>query len=175
MTGSFCNARACAWTLFVCLAGCAPTKIVALTAAIPISASPNVPLEVTTRSSGVRDPLRVPNSNVGFAGLEESLGHAVASAVAPWAEAHRHERPDGWQLIVELIEARVDRSDERLEVVVGTRATLRARLGNVYLAQTQVHCKQSGLVVPSQATPIFYDCLVELGHDLNGWLGGVTP
>lgn len=169
------TARACAWTLLVCLSGCAPTKVVSLTNAIPISVSPNVPLEVTTRSSGVRDPVRVPGSTVAFAGLEESLGHAVASSVAPWAEAHRSERPDGWQLIVELIEARVDRSDERLEVVVGARATLRARLGNVYLAQTQVHCKQSGLVVPSLATPVFYDCLLDLGHDLNGWLGGVTP
>jgi hypothetical protein len=161
--------------LFVCLSGCASTKIVALTSAIPISATPNVPLEVTTRSSGIRDPVRVPGSRVAFAGLEESLGHAVASAVAPWAESHRTERPDGWQLIAELIEAHVDRADERFEVVVGVRATLRARLGNVYLAQTQVHCKQSALVVPSQATPVFYDCLIELGHELNGWLGGVTP
>jgi len=29
-------------------------------------------------------------------------------------------------------------------------------------------------VVPSLASPVFYDCLIEIGHELNGWLGGVT-
>ena len=162
-------------TLLVCLSGCAPSTIVSLTKKIPVSSSPDAPLEVQTRSTGVHDPVGIPGTGVAFAGLEESLGHAVGSAVVPWAEQHRNERPGGWQLVVELIEAHAERSGPRLLVTVGTRATLRARTGNVYLAQTQVHCRQSALVDPAEATPVFYDCLLDLGRELNGWLGGVHP
>jgi hypothetical protein len=57
---------------------------------------------------------------------------------------------------------------------VGVRATLRARAGNVYLAQTQASCRQGGIVAPDQGAPIIYRCMTEVGHDLAGWLDGVN-
>jgi hypothetical protein len=52
------------------------------------------------------------------------------------------------------------------------RATLKTR-ANVYLAQTQVHCRQAALVDPTEAAPVFYACLNDLGRELAAWLGGV--
>jgi hypothetical protein len=164
------------------LGGCAAPQRVALESAVPVTQTPTVPLEVKTRSSGVRDPLPIEEANrrrwppaFEFSGLEPSLGHAVATALVPWAEAHRFERPEGWQLLVELIEARAERAGPRILVTVGARATLRTRAGNQYLAQTQVHCRQAALVEPAASAPLFYACLNELGRELGGWLGGVQP
>ena len=56
---------------------------------------------------------------------------------------------------------------------IGVRATLRARAGNVYLAQTQVSCRQGGIVAPDKGAPIMYRCMMEIGRDLAGWLDGV--
>jgi hypothetical protein len=157
------------------LPGCLSPHLVALESAIPITPTPTAPLEVRTRSSGVHDPLELGGGDVAFTGLEVSLGHAVATAAVAWAEAHRDLRPEGWQLLVELIEARADRAGERLTVTLGARATLRSRRGNSYLAQTQVHCHQASLTPPSKAQPVFYACLTDLGRELAGWLGGVQP
>jgi hypothetical protein len=164
------------------LGGCAAPERVPLEAAIPITSTPTVPLEVRTRSSGVRDPLPIEEAHrrrwpplLEFTGLEPSLGHAVASALVPWAEAHRDARPDGWQLLVELSEARAERAGPRMMVTLGARATLRTRAGNQYLAQTQVHCRQAALVEPTASAPLFYACLNDLGRELAGWLGGVPP
>jgi hypothetical protein len=161
--------------LCVLYAGCGPTALVPLTAATPITNTPSAPLEVSTRSVGVRDPLRLSGTRVAFAGLEEPLGHAVSTAVVPWALARRDERPEGWQLLVELIQAQVSQRERQVIVTLGVRATLRTRRGNVYLAQTQAHCKQAALVGPQEAAPVFYRCMTNLGRELAGWLGGVSP
>jgi hypothetical protein len=156
---------------------------VPLEAAAPITHTPTSPLEIKTRSTGVRDPLPLSEAhrlrwppNATFTGLEVSLGHAVGSALVPWADAHQGPNEHGgWQLLVELIEARAERDRERLVVTVGARATLKTRQGNRYLAQTQVHCRQAALVAASEAAPVFYACLHDLGRELNGWLAGVQP
>jgi hypothetical protein len=169
------RAAALAFVGLGALSGCATARVIPLTSMIPVQPPVFAPLELATRSSGIHDPVPVSGAHVAFAGLEASLGYAVATSVAGWAEAHRGARPDGWQLLVELIEARADRAGERLLVTVGARATLRARRGNLYLAQTQVHCHATALVEPAQATPVFHDCLLDLGRELAGWLGGVQP
>ena len=166
------------WGLCVLLAaGCGPIHVVPLTAAVPVTELPPAPLEVVSRESGVSDPLHFSdgNSRVIFAGLEAPLGHAVATAAVPWAELHRSERPEGWQLLVELIQADVQRRSEQVVVTLGVRATLRTRTGNRYLGQTQAHCKQAALVAPSDAAPVFYSCMMNVGRELAGWLGGITP
>jgi hypothetical protein len=165
---------ACA-TLVVCV-GCAPT-LIPLGAAVPVTDAPprDTPLEIVTRS-GAPDPLPLGGSNARFGDLEVSLGHAVATAAVAWADAHRGERPDGWQLLVELPQARAERSlDGVITVTMNVRATLRARVGHEYLAQTQAHCKERGLSTPERAAPLFYGCMMAVGRDLAGWLGGVKP
>ncbi len=59
-------------------------------------------------------------------------------------------------------------------VVVGldVRATLRTRSGNVYLGQTQLGCREGGLVSADEGAPVVYRCMMRVGRDLAGWLGG---
>jgi hypothetical protein len=135
-----------------------------------------IPLEIVTRSSAP-DPLPLEGSRARYGDLEVSLGHAVATAAVAWADAHRGERPDGWQLLVELAQARAERSlDGLITVRLDVRATLRTRVGHTYLAQTQAHCKARGASsTPERAAPLFYGCMMAVGRDLAGWLGGVQP
>jgi hypothetical protein len=165
-----------ALTVCVLCAGCA-AETVSLGDAVPVTATTprEIPLEIVTRSVAVADPLPLDGGRARFSDLETSLGHAVASAATPWAAEHRAQRPDGWQLLVELVHAHAERRGPRLTVTLGARATLRTRVGNRYLAQTQAHCKQSGNATPSSAAPVFYNCMMSIGRELAGWLGGVEP
>jgi hypothetical protein len=163
--------------LFVA-AGCGEgTTVVPLLAAagIPLTQPTTVPLEVVTRSTAVADPLLVSGTDVAYGDVEAALGHAVASATVPWAEKHRSvsKGTDGWQLFVEITKATAEYDDGRVIFSIGVRATLRARSGNVYLAQSQASCRQGGIVKSDKGAPVMYRCMMEVGHDLAGWLDGV--
>jgi hypothetical protein len=132
-------------------------------------------MEITTRSAAVTSPLPLHGSDYAFTSIEESIGHVMAAAAAPWAAAHRAKNSDGWQLLVELWQAHAERRGPQITVVLGVRLTLRSRDGNQFIAQTQAHCKQSQLVDPASAAPIFYSCMTQLGRDLGGWLNGIEP
>lgn len=169
---------ACA-TLLVC-AGCAST-LIPLGTAVPVTdtAPRQIPLEIVTRSSAP-DPLPLAGGNARYGDLEVSLGHAVATAAVAWADAHRGERPDGWQLLIELASARAERTSSLrgegyMTVMLNVRATLRTRVGHIFLAQTQAHCKERGLSTPDRAAPLFYGCMMAVGRELAGWLGGIQP
>ena len=167
-------------TLPVLVLGCAPSaKTVPLLSAagIPVTMTPTsaVPLEVVTRSTAIDDPLPVTGSDTYYADVESALGHAVSSATVPWADAHRQQRPEGWQIMVEITRASAEYGAGRLKVTFDIRATLRTRVGNAYLAQTQAHCMQAGLVAPGDGAPVVYSCMMGLGRDLGGWLGSVEP
>jgi len=164
--------------LVLCVSGCGEiTTIVPLLSAagIPTTETTTVPLEVVTRSTAVRDPLPLRGSGVAYGDIEAGLGHAISSAAVPWAESHRNHGTGkkGWQLYVEVTNVDATYEDRRVIFSVGVRATLRARAGNVYLAQTQASCRQGGIVPPDKGAPIIYRCMMEVGHDLAGWLDGV--
>ena len=143
---------------------------------VPIADTPNVPLEVVTRSTAVRDPLPVRGSEVVYGDIEAALGHAVSSATVSWADLHKAQRPDGWQLTVEIVDADAYEQDGgRLIVQLNVRGTLRTRVGNGYLAQTQASCNQTGLVTPENGAPVLYNCMTRIGRDLSNWLAGVEP
>ena len=161
-----------------CSAGCGGSRqVVPLlsSAGVPLTQPVTVPLEIVTRSTAVEDPLPVQGSDVSYADVEGALGHAVASATVPWAEAHRNQPRDaaGWQLYLEIINANAEYDAGRVVFSMGVRATLRARAGNVYLAQTQATCRQGGIVQPERGAPVMYRCMMEVGHHLEGWLDGV--
>jgi hypothetical protein len=165
--------------LVLCAAGCSDTTTIVplLSAAgIPRTESTTVPLEVVTRSTAVRDPLPLSGSSVAYGDVEAGLGHAISTAAVPWADAHRDRRGGrkGWQLFVEVTNVDATYEDRRVIFSVGVRATLRARAGNVYLGQTQASCRQGGIVPPDEGAPIIYRCMMEVGHDLAGWLDGVN-
>lgn len=147
-------------------------------AGIPITFTPpgEVPLEVVTRSTAVKDPLVVTGSDVSYAELEGALGHSISSATVPWAQQHIAQRPGGWQLSVEVTEAKAEyEKSGRLIVTLNTRATLRTRQDHDYLAQTQVPCRDSALTTPDKGAPVVYSCMSRIGRDLASWLGGVNP
>ncbi len=142
-------------------------------AGIPLTHPTMAPLRVVTRSTAVQDPIRVRGSGVVYADVETAFGHSIASATVPWGDAHKRGSGEGWELFVELINADAQYDGDRLVVSFGVRATLRARSGNDYLAQTQTSCRQGGIVAPDKGAPIIYGCMMEVGRNLAGWLDGV--
>jgi hypothetical protein len=160
-------------------AACGSTQRVALlsVAGIPVTSTPTglIPLEVVTRGTAVPDPLPVRGTSVVYGDLEGALCLAVSSAGVPWAEAHREKRADGWQLFVEITHAEAEEKEGRLIVSFDTRATLRGRAGNQYIAQTYAHCRQAGLVDAAAGGPVVYACMSRVGRDLTSWLSAVQP
>ena len=157
-----------------------PPRIVPLirTAGPPIAQNPSnsTPLEVASRSTAIADPLPVRGSNVVYGDIESALGVAVSTATAPWAEAHRDHpvaKHGGWTVLVEVTGADAElESGGRVVVGLDVRATLRTRNGNVYLGQTQLGCREGGLRSADEGAPVIYRCMMRIGRDLAGWLGG---
>jgi len=163
-----------ALTLTCCASS--PEMVPLLSAAgIPLTDPTDVPLRVVTRSTAVKDPLRLHGTGVVYGDVEIALGHAVASATAPWASAHKAAAAgrDGWELFVEITNANATYDDDRVVFSLGVRATLRQRAGYEYLAQTQTSCRQGGIVQPDKGAPVMYGCMTEIGRNLAGWLEGV--
>jgi hypothetical protein len=156
--------------------GSSTPQLVPLLRSAPVTPNINAPLEVVSRATAIADPLPVRNSPFVYGDLEAALGTAVSTAVAPWADSHRDTpvgRNGGWTVLVEVTGA-----DAELEpggrVVVGldVRATLRTRNGNIYLGQTQLNCRDGGLRSADEGAPVVYRCMMRIGRDLAGWLGG---
>lgn len=167
--------------LAILIAACsATTRLVPLVRAgggpIPSIPSSSPPLEVVSRSTDVPDPLAVRGSDIAYGDLGTALGMAISTAAAPWAASHRDHpvaRKGGWTVLVEVIGAEATlEPGGRVVVGLGVRATLRTRSGNVYLGQTQLGCREGGLVSDGEGTPVVYRCMTRVGRDLAGWLAG---
>ncbi|MFO0590221.1 MAG: hypothetical protein U0441_21945 [Polyangiaceae bacterium] len=161
------------------MTGCSSQVMVPLigTAGAPITLTPrkDIPLEVATRSTGIKDPLPVDGGEVAYGDVETALQYSISTAAVPWAEGRHGKDTTGYQLFAELIDADAAYHEGRLVVTLGVRATLRTREGQQYIAQTQVHCRQAGVVAQKDGAPIVYACMSQLGRDLAGWLGSVAP
>jgi hypothetical protein len=143
------------------------------------AASEASPLEVVTVGTAVRDPLPVRGSEVAYADLEAALGATISAATSPWAVAHHADATaarGGWTVLVEIAKADAElQSGGRVVVGMDARATLRARRGNVYLGQTQVGCREGGLVDANGGSPVIQRCIVDMARELAGWLAGGVP
>jgi hypothetical protein len=166
--------------MVVSMVGCessASRQVVPLltTIGMPLTPPTLVPLRVVTRSTAVHDPLLMRNSDAAYTDVESALGYAISSASVPWANQHRTAAgsQEGWQLFVELTSADARFDEGRVIFTVTVRATLLARAGNVYIAQTNASCRQGGIAPPDKGGPVLYKCMMEIGRDLNGWLDGV--
>jgi hypothetical protein len=166
-------------TLASSLVACAsPPRIVPLlrTAGAPVVPSIDAPLEVVSRSTAIADPLPVRGSDIVYGDLETALGIAVSTAAEPWAVAHRQDAValhGGWTVLVEVTGADAElEAGGRVVVGLDARATLRTRNGNVYLGQTRLGCREGGLRSAEEGAPIIYRCMMRIGRDLAGWLGG---
>jgi hypothetical protein len=165
-------------------AGCAAVpRLVSLTRDGGAPANPPAsdasPLEVVSRGTAVRDPLPVRGADIVYGDLEGALGAIVAAATGPWAEAHRRDATalrGGWTVLVEVAGADAElEPGGRLVVGIDVHATLRTRRGNVYLGQTQLGCREGGLVSAGGGTPVVHRCMVRVAGDLAGWLAGGVP
>jgi len=168
-------------SLAALVVACGPANTISLLHAhgAPITMTPSeaVPLEIVTRSTGVKDPLEVQGAAVSYGDVETTIGTAVSSAAAPWAEKHRDKRPEGWQLLVEVIESTATYSGGRLITTLGVRLTLNTRMDHRYLAQSQASCRNASLV-PEPATdgaPVLYGCMARMGRDIASWLASIDP
>jgi hypothetical protein len=121
----------------------------------------------------------VRGSDIAYADLEAAFGRAVSAAAVPWTAAHRGDATavrGGWTLLVELASADADLdAGGRIVVGIGARVTLRARHGNVYLGQTQLGCREGGLVAAEGGSPVVQRCIVDMARELVGWLAGGVP
>ena len=124
---------------------------------------------------GLTGPLRVRGTGVVYTDLGPALSAEIGRAVQPFGDRHRMERPGGWELLIEVTQADARRRAGQVAVALSIRATLRARTGQLYLAQTQRYCSETGSVRPEEAAPVFLGCMNTLGRELGGWLGGVSP
>lgn len=137
--------------------------------------------EIIARAKGVRDPLPVKGANVAYADLERSLSQAIVHSVHP-----RHEST----LMVEIVsaEATYDKGDYepngsgsypmqvgRVSISFVARATLKKHEGNAFVGQTQLVCRDAELVEPAAGSRVVWNCMVQLGRDLGGWLDGIAP
>ena len=120
--------------------------------------------EVVARVAGASDPLSVEHASVAYADLERALGRAVSTAVTP-----RHDMV----LTVELVAAEASYHEGRLAVSLVARATLRTRIGNAFIAQTTVVCRDGAFVDPEAGAKVMWSCMTRLGHDLGGWLAAL--
>ena len=154
--------------------GCA-TRLVPLEppARPPTAAAP--PIEVVATVAGGSDPLRVDCGGFAFGGVARATGAYVAAAVEPWAERHREVRPGGWQLLVELTRSGAGLHDGVMTMELETRITLRARAGQLHLAQTRGYCKTVDTVAEREPTKVARQCLERMARDLGDWLEGVSP
>lgn len=172
-------ARSAMATCALCLLGCAPPPTLSLlhSAGAPLTATPaeGIPLEVVTRSTGIKDPMTVRNGHYAYGDIENAVGLALSTAAAPWAEKHVKQRPEGWQLQAELVQADAEYDDDRLVVTLGVRLTLRTRNDHRFLAQSQAGCRQSALVQPKDGAAVVYSCMTRMGRDVASWLALVEP
>ena len=76
---------------------------------------------------------------------------------------------------MELTQADASYADGRMIVTLATRATLRTREGRAYLAQTQVSCREAGMVPAERGAPVIFACMERVGRDLAGCSRGSSP
>jgi hypothetical protein len=131
----------------------------------PFGKSPADPtFQVVARLGGAKDPLPVSGGHVAYADLDGVLGEAVLRAVEPRSNH---------VLTVELIAGDAGYDSGRLSISLVVRATLRTRLGNTFIAQTQAVCREGAIVEPEVGTKVLWACMTHLGQDLAGWLAGL--
>jgi hypothetical protein len=132
-------------------------------------------LEVVASTAGAPDPLPVSGAHLAYSGVALAAGRLVAAAAAPWAARHVAERPQGWQIRLELVRAEAEAHDGELTVEIDARVTMHATAGEIHLGQTHGYCKETGELAGGDGSSVVYRCLDRLSRDVAGWLEGLNP
>jgi hypothetical protein len=158
----------CVLILAATVGGCVSSIIPIVPDGPPTSsrAAGDPTFEVIARVAGAHDPLSVTGGDAEYSDLETALGQAVSRAVPP-----RHDNI----LTVELIHADAKYVNTRLSVSMVARATLRTRVGDTFVAQKDVVCRDGAIIAPREGAKVIWSCMTRLGQDLGGWLEGLPP
>jgi hypothetical protein len=132
-------------------------------------------LEVVASTAGAPDPLPVQGARLAYSGVALAAGRLVSAAAGPWAARHAAERPQGWQLRLELVSAEAEARNGRLTVEIEARVTMRATAGELHLGQTRGYCKETDDLAGGDGSSVVYRCLDRLSRDVAGWLEGLNP
>jgi len=156
--------------LALSLAGCAPHVVSVLSATQGAAAERPMPLHVMVESTAVRLPLPVGGANVAFSGVDRALLRSTERAFSPILSKLGGARR--FEVIVELIEARAEYSGDQMVITLETRATLRATVGNAYIAQTHAHASATASGPPERGQDAVRGATDAIGKQLAGWLLG---
>lgn len=137
---------------------------------VPASAPPGPALPppggafevVAHTAASVSLPLEV--AGQAYGGLEPVLREAVGRAVSPRAAG---------LLTLDLLAADARVTGGEWAVSLDVRATLRRRVGNVFVAQTESVCRASAPGARVDGNALIWDCLQQVGQHLAGWLDGL--
>jgi hypothetical protein len=157
--------------------GCSPTAVSALSPRAPPAtarASPPLVLETQVDTTSARLPLVVVGWDIAFSDVDRALEQSIDEAVAQPSNDLATRGAGGLKLLVELVDARAERHDDRLVVHMLARATLREASGNAYIAQTQVLSSASGSIDRERGAKVVRDCADKVGSQLSGWLAGIN-
>jgi hypothetical protein len=162
--------------LICCLAftsGCAPVHVVSVLSPHERRHEDALtsPLTVVIDSASVRLPVAVSGASVAYADVDRVLEDAVFSAVLP--AIARRGGDQRFELFVEIVEVRAEYSGGRLVFELTTRATLRDRNGNAYVAQTHARSRTSRTVPPEGAASEVRTAAETIGNELAGWILGL--
>jgi hypothetical protein len=127
-------------------------------------------LHVTCALEGsASDPLPIAGADIDLLGVQRTIEDVVTSELKGWAA--RSSRKGGWELSLELFDARGSQSHDRVTAELSVRATLSSTIGEINASQTRRDCKETA----PHADAALYACIQSLAHDLSGWIEGVQP
>ena len=148
------------------------------TSGAPITPTPSNATPLESRKPGDRGTRSAARSRLGHR-LRRSrgaLGIAVSTATGPWAEAHRDypvAHHGGWTVLVEVIGA-----DAELESAGASSSGWMSGRRCAPATATSISARRSsaatraGLRSAEEGAPVIYRCMMRIGRDLAGWLGG---
>jgi hypothetical protein len=132
-------------------------------------------LEVTSSASSGADPLQVSGLDLAFDGLAKASAEYAAAASSGWAERHRHARPTGWEMSLEVIRGQAVATRGHLAIALESRVTVSSKAGHEHLGQTLAFCKVSEPLAGNEPARIVYLCIEQMSRNIGNWLEGLQP
>jgi hypothetical protein len=153
---------------------CTADTISVLTAADSVSVAVDSPIRVVLDSRDVRLPLRVAGDDVVFSDLDRAVERALEARLEPSRDSVRRRGARPLEVFVELVQARAELGDGRLNVELTARATLRERAG-LYLAQTHARTNTAGVVTSAHGVFLVRQAADALAGKIADFVGASMP
>ncbi len=159
--------------LLMCSA-CTADTISVLTAADSTSVAFDSPIRVVLDARDVRLPLHVSGDDVVFSDLDRALERTLELRLEPSREGVRRRGARPLEVFVELVQARAELREGRLNVDLTARATLRERTG-LYLAQTHARTSVAGVATSAHGVVIVRQAADALAVKIADFVAASLP